>query len=424
MGRKGKKICLLLDNCTAHPHDVNLRNIRLIFLPANTTSIIQPLDQGTIRNFKALYRSQLMRHILNDLDNGNIYSFWISLSWIYWPNTISNEDLLNRTGMVTLEKTIAARRWAWCGHVCRMPPDSITRVALTWQPTGKRNRGRPKEMWRRTIQRDLKERGLTLDTDRIQLQIGPDGNPSCRLKNHWVQKRIEFSLSTLKRRQREFAWVGRDNSTDITDEDLDRTVVGLNRLLPNHGENYLWGLLKSQERSSPFGAVVAISERPNFSSEYPRHVRDFPEFLECVNRTQSITWRPKCDFTHSKNSGKSRTCRGYSELKFGRSEMATTAPKGDDRSEKRRRPFGKATTVYETEICVGPMVDAVQKMFDFYKDLGIDMSKDSSVPRSRPTITTRTSWGWSEIPTHGDDVAWRHRPGQQAYCGGGGGDPV
>ncbi|KAI8505117.1 hypothetical protein Bbelb_172260 [Branchiostoma belcheri] len=46
------------------------------------------------------------------------------------------------------------------------------------------------------------------------------------------------------------------------------------------------------------------------------------------------------------------TCRGYSELKFGRSEMATTAPKGDDRSEKRRRPFGKATTVYETEICL------------------------------------------------------------------------
>ncbi|KAI8481221.1 hypothetical protein Bbelb_410240 [Branchiostoma belcheri] len=43
--------------------------------------------------------------------------------------------------------------------------------------------------------------------------------------------------------------------------------------------------------------------------------------------------------------------RGYSDLKFGRSEMATTAPKGDDRSEKRRRPFGKATTVYETEIC-------------------------------------------------------------------------
>ncbi|KAI8516537.1 Pyruvate decarboxylase 2 [Branchiostoma belcheri] len=66
----GKKICLLLDNYTAHPHDVNLQNIRLIFLPANTTSIRQPLDQGIIRNFKALYRSQLMQRILNDLDNG------------------------------------------------------------------------------------------------------------------------------------------------------------------------------------------------------------------------------------------------------------------------------------------------------------------------------------------------------------------
>ncbi|KAI8493995.1 hypothetical protein Bbelb_283420 [Branchiostoma belcheri] len=42
---------------------------------------------------------------------------------------------------------------------------------------------------------------------------------------------------------------------------------------------------------------------------------------------------------------------------------------------------------------VGLMVDAVQKMFDFYKDLGIDMFKDSSVPRSRPTITTRRTTG-------------------------------
>ncbi|KAI8514588.1 hypothetical protein Bbelb_071790 [Branchiostoma belcheri] len=41
--------------------------------------------------------------------------------------------------------------------------------------------------------------------------------------------------------------------------------------------------------------------------------------------------------------------------------MATTAPKGDDRSEKRRRPFGKATTVYETEICGADRETAAQK---------------------------------------------------------------
>ncbi|XP_066293140.1 tigger transposable element-derived protein 6-like [Branchiostoma lanceolatum] len=46
MGRRQKKILLVLDNCTAHPKDVQLENIRVLYLPSNTTSIIQPLDQG------------------------------------------------------------------------------------------------------------------------------------------------------------------------------------------------------------------------------------------------------------------------------------------------------------------------------------------------------------------------------------------
>ncbi|KAL3877701.1 hypothetical protein ACJMK2_035367 [Sinanodonta woodiana] len=45
-----------------------------------------------------------------------------------------------------------------------MPIDSIPKVALRWTPQGKRNRGRPKETWRRTVDRDLKTRGLTLQT--------------------------------------------------------------------------------------------------------------------------------------------------------------------------------------------------------------------------------------------------------------------
>ena len=47
---------------------------------------------------------------------------------IYWPNTISNEELGNRTGMDTLTEII--QTWLWLGLVCHMPSNSITRTAL------------------------------------------------------------------------------------------------------------------------------------------------------------------------------------------------------------------------------------------------------------------------------------------------------
>ena len=46
--------------------------------------------------------------------------------------------------------------------ILRMPQDSIPKVALRWTPTGKRNRGRPKTTWRRTITTELSDMGLTM----------------------------------------------------------------------------------------------------------------------------------------------------------------------------------------------------------------------------------------------------------------------
>ena len=59
-----RKIILLIDNCSAHPQNVELTNIVIEFLPKNTTSIIQPLDAGIIRNFKHFYKISLRRKIL------------------------------------------------------------------------------------------------------------------------------------------------------------------------------------------------------------------------------------------------------------------------------------------------------------------------------------------------------------------------
>lgn len=63
-----RKIVLLVDNCTAHPHLENLRCIKLVFLPPNTTSVLQPMDQGVIRSLKSHYRKQLLMRVLEKYD--------------------------------------------------------------------------------------------------------------------------------------------------------------------------------------------------------------------------------------------------------------------------------------------------------------------------------------------------------------------
>ena len=68
MKRQGRHILLFLDNASSHGN-VKLSNVTLKFLPPNTTSHLQPLDQGIIRTFKALYRKNLLRSLLSVFDN-------------------------------------------------------------------------------------------------------------------------------------------------------------------------------------------------------------------------------------------------------------------------------------------------------------------------------------------------------------------
>jgi hypothetical protein len=53
MASKSRKILLFLDHCPAHSKDVrNLKNVQVKFFPANTTSVLQPMDQGIIKALK------------------------------------------------------------------------------------------------------------------------------------------------------------------------------------------------------------------------------------------------------------------------------------------------------------------------------------------------------------------------------------
>ncbi|KAK4326641.1 hypothetical protein Pmani_002851 [Petrolisthes manimaculis] len=73
------KILLLLDNAPCHPPSVDLSsNIQLAFLPPNTTSLLQPCDQGIIKTFKSYY----LRSTLTDLvertnkDKQTVKEYW------------------------------------------------------------------------------------------------------------------------------------------------------------------------------------------------------------------------------------------------------------------------------------------------------------------------------------------------------------
>ena len=66
---KRRNVCLLLDNCSAHKIETTLlKSVQLVFLPANTTLSVQPLDQGIIRNFKHYYWRRMLQKVLFTID--------------------------------------------------------------------------------------------------------------------------------------------------------------------------------------------------------------------------------------------------------------------------------------------------------------------------------------------------------------------
>ncbi|GBM98972.1 hypothetical protein AVEN_181013-1 [Araneus ventricosus] len=58
-----------MDNATSHPDDLKFKNINLVFLPPNTTSMLHPLDQVITRSFKVGDRKLLLRHVLSQISS-------------------------------------------------------------------------------------------------------------------------------------------------------------------------------------------------------------------------------------------------------------------------------------------------------------------------------------------------------------------
>ena len=105
---------LFVDNASSHP-DIKLSNVRIKFLPPNTTAELQPMDQGVIRAFKALYRRWLLTHIIQKMESAcsvtELTKLITVLQAIYW---------IDRAWGDTKESTIQ-KCFRWCGFVQEEP---------------------------------------------------------------------------------------------------------------------------------------------------------------------------------------------------------------------------------------------------------------------------------------------------------------
>jgi hypothetical protein len=50
----------MLDNAPCHPKECQVTNVKVVFLPPNTSSKLQPFDQGIIQSFKLFYRRRIL----------------------------------------------------------------------------------------------------------------------------------------------------------------------------------------------------------------------------------------------------------------------------------------------------------------------------------------------------------------------------
>jgi hypothetical protein len=78
MKKQNRNILLLLDNAPTHSisESTNLTNVRVYFLPPNTTAFLQPCDAGIINSFKVNYKKLFLQKKISDYEeerNGQEY---------------------------------------------------------------------------------------------------------------------------------------------------------------------------------------------------------------------------------------------------------------------------------------------------------------------------------------------------------------
>ena len=85
-------VLLVFDNAACHNIELDHPNVKIVFLPPNCTSLIQPLDQGVIQTLKMYYTRQLFQTIFDRLENENktLTQVWKKFSILDCIRTLSS----------------------------------------------------------------------------------------------------------------------------------------------------------------------------------------------------------------------------------------------------------------------------------------------------------------------------------------------
>ena len=96
---QSREVAVLSDKCPPHPKIKNLTNINLIFLPPNTTSVLQPVNQGAIQSLKAHHEKKFVCLCIKAVESNkppSNFSILQAMKYLVssW-NVVSKETIVN-----------------------------------------------------------------------------------------------------------------------------------------------------------------------------------------------------------------------------------------------------------------------------------------------------------------------------------------
>ena len=118
-----------------------------------------------------IYRAIVLSTLLHGAEVWTVYTRQVkkmhlrSIMRITWMDKVTNKEILEWTGLPSMEDLLIRKNLRWTGHLMRMSPDRLPKQVLYSQlSSGHRKRGHPRLWFMDTIKRNPKLRDIKIDS--------------------------------------------------------------------------------------------------------------------------------------------------------------------------------------------------------------------------------------------------------------------